>query len=233
MVMIKSVFIILFFLISCMTAIAQKWQPGRFTDIKGNTESGFIRVNPSAKGPIKGEGFIEFKEDNKANPFKLSASDLKSFVVAKDSFVVAHAPGNEAWAKNEFDFVKVEIDDEVKLYVSRGGKGGKGGIGGSGIGFEPGVGIGTGGYGGGVSGGVSIPIGGGGGGYSNEKTVYYYGANTAEMKRITNENFEDVMTDIMGDEPEVVDKIHAKVYVLANIDRLIAYFKQVKAARKN
>ena len=210
-----------------------KWLPGRFTDIKGNTESGFIRVNPSAKGPIKGEGFIEFKEDNKANSFKLSASDLKSFVVAKDSFVVAHAPGNEAWAKNEFDFVKVEIDDEVKLYVSRGGKGGKGGIGGSGIGFEPGVGIGTGGYGGGVSGGISIPIGGGGGGYSNEKTVYYYGANTAEMKRITNENFEDVMTDIMGDEPDVVDKIHAKVYMLANIDRLIAYFKQVKATRKN
>jgi hypothetical protein len=231
----RSILIILFFMLMIVSAKSQsnKWQPGRFTDIKGNTESGFIRVNPSAKGPIKGEGFIEFKEDNKANPFKLSASDLKSFVVAKDSFVVAHAPGNEAWAKNEFDFVKVEIDDEVKLYVSRGGKGGKGGIGGSGIGFEPGVGIGTGGYGGGVSGGISIPIGGGGGGYSNEKTVYYYGANTAEMKRITNENFEDVMTDIMGDEPEVVDKIHAKVYMLANIDRLIAYFKQVKAARKN
>jgi len=211
---------------------SSKWQPGRFTDIKGNTESGFIRANPSAKGPIKGEGFIEFRENDKSNPFKLSASDLKSFVVAKDSFVVAHAPGNEAWAKNEFDFVKVVIDDEVKLYMSSGGSGGrKGGIGGTGIGIEPGIGIGTGGYGGGisggVSGGVSIPIGGGGYG-SNEKTVYYYGANTAEMKRITNQNFEDVMTDIMGDEPDVVDKIHAKVYMLANIDRLIIYFKQVR-----
>ncbi|MDB4923628.1 hypothetical protein [Mucilaginibacter sp.] len=230
----RSILIILFFMLIIVSAKSQsnKWQPGRFTDIKGNTESGFIRINPSAKGPIKGEGFIEFKEDNKATPFKLSASDLKSFVVAKDSFVVAHAPGNETWAKNELDFVKVEIDEDVKLYISRGGKGGKGGIGGSGIGFEPGIGIGTGGYGSGVSGGVSIPIG-GGGGYSNEKTVYYYGTNTAEMKRITNENFEDVMTDIMGDEPEVVDKIHAKVYMLANIDRLIAYFKQVKAAGKN
>ncbi|WP_157740889.1 hypothetical protein [Mucilaginibacter xinganensis] len=209
-----------------------KWQPGRFTDIKGNTEAGFIRVNPSAKGPIKGEGFIEFRENDKTNPFKLSASDLKSFVTGRDSFVVAHAPGNEAWTKNEFDFVKVVINDEIKLYMSRGGKGRKGGIGGSGIGFEPGIGIGTGGYGSGVSGGLSIPIGGGGYG-GNEKTIYYYGANTAEMKRLTNENFEDVMTDIMGDEPEVVEKIHAKVYMLANIDRLINYFNQVKAARKN
>jgi len=41
--------------------------------------------------------FIEFKEDNKSEPFKLSASDLRSFVVGKDSFVVAHAPGNETW----------------------------------------------------------------------------------------------------------------------------------------
>ena len=40
---------------------AQKWQPGRFTDVKGNVESGFININPSGKGPIKNEGFIEFK----------------------------------------------------------------------------------------------------------------------------------------------------------------------------
>jgi len=34
----------------------------------------------------------------------------------------------------------------------------------------------------------------------------------------------------MGDYPDVVDKIKAKVYVLGNIDRLIAYFNQVKLA---
>jgi hypothetical protein len=211
---------------------SNKWQPGRFTDVKGNIESGFIRVNPSAKGPIKDEGFIEFRENDKSNSFKLSASDLKSFVTGKDSFVVAHAPRNEAWAKKELDFIKVAIDEDVKLYVSKGGSGGKGGIGGSGIGFSPGIGIGTGGYGSGVGGGLSIPIG-GGGSRGSEKTVYYYGANTAGMKRITNENFEDVMTDIMGDEPEVVDKIHAKVYMLANIDRLITYFKQIKTAESS
>jgi hypothetical protein len=195
--------------------------------VKGNIESGFIRFG-SGKGPIKNEGFIEFKEDNKSGPFKLSASDLRSFVVGKDSFVVAHAPGNETWAKNEFDFVKVVIDEDIKLYAAGGVKSG-----GRGIGIEPGVGagVGTGGYGGGVGGGISIPIGGGGRG-PYEKLVYYYGDNTADMKRLNDQNFEDIMSDMMGDYPDIVDKIHAKVYVLENIDRLIGYFKQVKAGEK-
>jgi hypothetical protein len=228
----RPILIILFFMLITISAKSQstKWQSGRFTDVKGNVESGFIRVDASGHGPIKNEGFIEFKEGNKANPFKLSASDLRSFVVGKDSFVVAHAPNNETWAKNELDFVKVSLDEDVKLYVTKGGKGS-----GSGIGFAPdiGAGFGTGGYGGGVGGGISIPIGGGGGGGSGEKTIYYYGASTAEMQRLTNQNFEDIMVDIMGDYPDVVDKIHAKVYVLANIDRLIAYFKQVKGTESS
>ena len=211
-----------------------KWMNGHFTDIKGNVETGFIRLDPSAKGPIKDEGFIEFKPDNKTNPFKLSASDLRSFVVGRDSFVVAHAPGNEIWARNELDFVRVVIDEDVKLYAANGGKG-SGGRRGSGLSVEPGIGVGggTGGFGAGAGAGVSIPIFGGGGGGSYEKTIWYYGDNTATMKRLTDLNFEDVMSDIMGDEPDVVDKIHAKVYILENIDRLIAYFKQVKASHTN
>jgi hypothetical protein len=227
--MYKRLSIIFFFILISILAHAQKWQPGHFTDIKGNVETGFIRPGGSGKGPIKNEGFIEFKEDNKTEPFKLSASDLKSFVMGKDSFVVAHAPGNETWARDELDFVKVVLDEDIKLYAAGGVKV----SGGRGIGFAPeiGTGIGTGGYGGGIGGGISIPIGGGGGG-SYEKLVYYYGENPAALKRLNNQNFEDVMCDMMGDEPDVVDKIHAKVYMLENIDRLIAYFKQVKAAHK-
>ncbi len=210
-----------------------KWLPGRFTDVKGNKETGFIRVNPSAKGPVKDEGFIEFKDDNKTNPFKLSASEVQSFIIGRDSFVVAHAPGNSMWGKKELDFVKVAVNEDIKVFVAYGG-GGKSGGGGHGIGISPdiGIGAGTGGYGSGVGvgAGVSVPILGGGGGGSYEKTAYFYGNNTAEMKPLTNENFEDVMTNIMGDYQEVVDKIHAKVYMLANADRLIAYFNQVKLA---
>jgi hypothetical protein len=232
----RPILIILFFMLAIVSAksYAQKWQPGRFTDIKGNVESGLIRFG-TGKGPIKGEGYIEFREDDKTNPFKLSASDLRSLVIAKDSFVVAHPPGNETWAKDQFDFVKVELDEDIKLYAAGAVKEGSGGSGFSvSPGISTGIGAGTGGAGGfgGVGGGVSVPIGGGGNGGIYEKKAYYYGESTASMKQLTDKNFEDVMCDIMGDEPDVVDKIHAKAYVLANIEKLIAYFKQVKAAHK-
>src|SRR4051812_7393874 len=99
----RSILIILFFMLTYVSAKSQKWQPGSFTDIKGNKVAGLIRENPSGKGPIKDEGFIEFRDDKKTNPYKLSASDLKSFIVGKDSFIVAHAPHNQTWSKKELD----------------------------------------------------------------------------------------------------------------------------------
>jgi hypothetical protein len=226
----RSILSILFFsaLLVSTKSFAQRWQPGRFTDNKGNVETGFIRIGGAGKGPVKDEGFIEFKEDAKSNPFRLSAGELQSFVMGRDSFVVAHPPGNETWGKNELDFVRVLVDEDLKLYAAGGVKTGGGG---SGLSFEPGLetGIGTGGYtGAGVDGGISIPIGGGGGDSYYEKSAYYYGDNTADMKRLNDQNFEDIMTDMMGDYPDVVDKIRAKVYVLENIDRLVAYFNEVK-----
>ncbi len=214
-----------------VSAKSQKWQPGTFTDIKGNKVTGLINDNPGGKGPIKDEGFIEFKDDSKANPYKLSASDLKSFTVGKDSFVVAHAPHNELWTKKELDFVKVELDEETKLYVAVVGMGTGGG--GSGVGVQPvgGVGLGTGGYGG-MGGGVAINVGGGRGSMGKVQTTYYFGANTAEMEMLTPINFNDVMSDIMGDEPEVLEKIRDNQFNLGGIQKLIAYFKQVKATHK-
>ncbi len=218
-----------------MQACAQKWFPGHFTDIKGNKDNGFIRMNPPGRPPVRDEAFIEFKEDDKSEPFKLSTSDIQSFVIGRDSFVVAHAPGNSSWGNREFDFVRVALDEQVKLYAARGGSGGGGG---SGFSFEPGIstGFGTGGYGSGfgagVGAGVNIPIGGRGrGGYGQTgKVVFYYGANTAEMQPLTNENFVDVMSDIMGDEPDVVEAIKNHRYGLGNMDKLIAYFNKVKEA---
>jgi len=230
----RSILSILFFsaLFVSTKSFGQKWLSGHFTDNKGNVETGLIKIGGSGKGPVKGEGFIEFKEDAKANSFRLSATELKSFVIGRDSFVVAHAPGNETWAKNEFDFVRVVLDEDLKLYAAGGVKTGNGS---NGLSVAPGLstGVGTGGYSGAaVDAGVSVPIGVGGGGGYYEKVVYYYGENTATMKRLNDQNFEDIMTDIMGDYPEVVDKIKAKVYVLENIDQLIAYFNQLKAADK-
>jgi len=227
----RSILIILFCMLIAVSAKSQKWQPGSFTDIKGNKVSGLIRENPTSKGPIKDEGYIEFKDDSKANPYKLNASDLTSFTIGRDSFVVAHAPGNSNWSKKELDFVEVVLDEETKLYGANVATGGGGGGRGVSVAPEFGGGIGSGGYGG-FGGGVGINLGGGGSGKGKVIATYYYGTNTATMQQLTPMNFKDVMSDIMGDEPDVVDKIQSGQFNINNVNKLIAYFKQVKAEHK-
>ncbi|RFZ90848.1 hypothetical protein D0C36_18025 [Mucilaginibacter conchicola] len=210
-------------------ASAQKWMPGYFIDIKGNKVEGFIYPNPGGKGPIANEGFINFKDSEKSEPYSLATSDLQSFVAGRDSFVVAHAPGNETWAKQEFDFVRVALNEEIKIYATRGA--GSGGGGGKKVHVSPGVGIGGGTYGASYGGGLGISIGDGGGGNRN-KLSYYYGGNTATMHHLTDENFRDIMSEAMGDEPEVVQEIQTGKYNLHSIEKLIAYFNKVKASHQ-
>lgn len=222
----RAAFVFVLALIA-QSASAQKWMPGYFIDVKGNKTEGFIYPNPGGKGPIIGEGFINFKDSEKAEPYSLATSDLQSFVAGKDSFVVAHAPGNERWAKQEFDFVRVVLNEEIKIYATRGA--GSGGGGGKKVHVSPGVGIGAGSYGASYGGGLGISIG-DGGGSNNGKMSYYYGGNTATMRHLTDENFRDVMSEAMGDEPEVVQQIQLGHYNLRSIEKLIAYFNKVKAA---
>jgi len=229
----RPILIILCLMLLSITAKSQSWQPGYFYDVKGTKNPGLIRVDPRGKGPIKDEGFIEYKENAKAESIKLSASDLRSFVAGKDSFIVAAAP-RQGWSKYDLDFVQVVVDAPLRLFIAQGSSGGGGGGFSPGLSIGAGAGAGTGGYGGGfgggVGGGVSIPIFGGGGGRGGGKAQYFYGANTAEMQPITNENFVDVMSEIMGDEPEVVEKIQTKKFGPNNMTKLIAYFKQVQAS---
>ncbi|MDB5032135.1 MAG: hypothetical protein JWP71_2856 [Mucilaginibacter sp.] len=209
-----------------VSAKSQKWQPGYFYDIKGTKNPGLIRIDPRGKGPIKDEGFIEYKETDKATPIRLSTSDLRSFVAGRDSFIVAASPKG-GWSKYDMDFVQVVIDAPIRLFEAKGSAGGSG----RGFSIQPGIGIGggTGGFGGGLGGGISIPFGGGGSG--STKPIYFYGANTAEMQPVTNDNFIDIMSEVMGDEPDVVEKIQTKKFGLSNIDKLIAYFKQVQGTK--
>ena len=229
----RSILIILFFLLITISekSQAQRWLPGHFTTIKDSIGTGLIRIDPPGKGLVKDEGFIEFKTDKKAKPFKVSAGNLKYFVIGRDSFVVAHAPKNETWPGKELDFVEVVLDEDIKLYAGYGGTGGGGGSGFSiGIGLGGGFGIPIGrNFGLGVGGGVDVPLFGSG---SYSGIAWYYGENTVQMFRLTDENFEDIMSNIMGDEPDVVDSIHRKEYGLGNMGQLVSYFNKMKAARK-
>ncbi|MCJ8209916.1 hypothetical protein MUY27_09360 [Mucilaginibacter sp. RS28] len=223
----RSILIILLLMLVVVSAKSQKWQPGYFMDIKNNRMDGLINPNPGGKSPVKDEGFIAFKTNKDANEIKLSCSDLKWFVAGKDSFVVAHPPNGVNWA-HELDFVKVALDEQLKLYVLNGSSG-KGS--GSGVHFSPGFGLGVGG-GSYAGGGVGISLGGGGGNGGRSKAVYYFGVNTAELTELNYQNFEDVMSEIMGDEPEVVEQIKAHRFGMGNLDKLINYFKQVKASHQ-
>ncbi len=225
----SAAFMALFILLSGQKASAQKWLPGNFVDVKGVKINGYIHPNPGGRGPFADEGFIEFKDEEHSTPYYLSARDLQSFVAGRDSFVVAHAPGNETWAKREFDFVRVAIDEPIKIYVTRGA--GSGG-GGKKVQVAPAVGFGTGTYGTSYGGGLGISIGGNGGGGNNGKLYYYYGENTATMQHLTNDNFVDIMSEVMGDEPEVVAQIKGNHFGINNIEKLIVYFNKIKASHQ-
>jgi hypothetical protein len=218
----------LFILLVAITAKAQ-FVPGFYYDINGEKVPGLINRFPSGKGIEKDEGFIEFKEVEKDRPQRLSASMIHGFIVGKDSFIVAHAPRyGGAWSKNELDFVKVVVDGPTKLYVMSGGSGGGNG-GGSRIQPMMATGIGTGGVG--FSPGLSINLGGrGGNGGGAVRNAYYYGENTTEMRALTDpKTFVDIMSDVMGDEPAVVEKIRDGTFDVSNVDGLVKYYNTIVA----
>lgn len=231
----RSILLILFLMLTFVSAKSQKFQPGFIIDRHDQKVEGLIRTNPSGKAPIKDEAFIVYKDGEKGTETRFSASDIKSYVIGKDSFVVAHAPHNESWTAQELDFVRVVLNEEVKLYVLNGGKSGGGG---SGFSFRPGVSIGTGigggGYGGvGLGTGVGVGIGGGGnGGGKQGRVTYYTGTTTAEMREVTVDNFNDAMGDVMGDEPKALEAIRSGKFTVGNINGLIEYFKKLKAEKK-
>jgi hypothetical protein len=217
--------ILLALILSTSATFAQKWQPGYFYDTKGNKVSGLIQSKPGGKGPVKNEGFITYKDNPKANEIKLSASDIRYFVAGKDSFIVAHPPAYEVWPKGDLDFVKVELDEPLKLYTYGGSSGGGGGFR-----VSPSFsgGIGTGGY---AGGGIGINLGSGGNGGGSSRITYYFGTGVGDMSQVTPMNFVDVMADIMVDEPQAVEAIQQGKFNITKMQGLINYYRQLKTSR--
>lgn len=222
--------LLLFVTFLATTAVKAQFVPGWYYDINGEKVPGLINRYPSGKGIMKNEGFIEFKEDEKSRPQRLSASMIHGFIIGRDSFVVSHPPVHGGpWTSNELDFVQVVVSGPTNLYMIANGSGGSGGGGGPRI--RPGIstGIGTGGVG--MGGGISINLGGGGGGNSGPaRNAYYYGETTGTMEMFKRETFIETMGDVMGDEPAVVEKIRDGTFTVDNIDGLVKYYKIIVAS---
>ena len=203
-----------------------QWDDGYFYDASGNRVIGQIVANPSGRSPQDSEGFILFRKDKGEEKEKLTASMIRSFVAGKDSFTVAHAPRSQEWTGRSIDFVKVLVDEPLKLYATTGGGNG----GGMSPGIRPSFGIGGGSFGAGVGGGLGISLGGGRGGRG--KSAYFFGDDANHLTELTRENFMPVMSEIMASEPEIAEKIKTKKYKYGKMDDLIFDFYKLKDAGK-
>jgi hypothetical protein len=226
----RSLLAILSFMLICVSAKSQDWEPGYIYDTTGVKQTGFIRF--AEKSPIKDEAAIVFKQAKNSPESYFTASAIKSFVMSRDSFVVATQPNNAAW-NDYYNFVQVLFDEnELKLYAFYGEPSGTASNEGSRSHFSLGLGFGGGfgGYGshfgGGVGAGFAIPLGGSNRSYP-AGTQFYYGINTSHMKPLNNQNFADIMSQILGDEPKIVDRLHAGKYDTGNMDKLLRdYYKE-------
>ena len=216
-----------FLLLVCASAKSQDWEQGYIYDTAGVKQTGLIRF--AEKSPIKDEAAIVFKQTKSAPDSYYTASALRSFIMSRDSFVVATQPGNAAW-NYYYDFVQVIFNDgELKLYALYDSPGEPVNGNGSNSHFSLGLGFGTGfgsygrHFGGGIGAGFAIPLGGSNRNYPTG-TMFYYGASTTHMKALNNQNFIDIMSEILGDETKIADRLHAGKYNLGNMDKLLRDF---------
>lgn len=251
----KSLLMLGILSIIAVSAKSQTWEPGYYTDVQGVKYAGIIRASPGGKGPIEGEGYIEFKDSEKGEVIPLSTSDLQYFVAGQDSFVVAKAPAKSNWSKVTTDFVRVVLNEDVKIYALRIADGMPASYKGSShtrkrstaaslllggystdrnsaiaqntIVTKDGLYKGTTAY--------TIPVAsntitsGPSKQGSNYKKLYYYGGAPSELQNITDANFKEAIVAVMKSQPKVAEYIVANPFGLDNIEALIAYFNKEKA----
>ncbi|MGV8880283.1 MAG: hypothetical protein ACOH2A_14785 [Sphingobacteriaceae bacterium] len=197
-----------------LLGLGNRWEAGHYYDVNGQKVDGFISRDPAGKSPQPGEGFIIYKAAKDAEKQKLSASMIRSFVIGLDSFTVTHNTHNELRTLNGIDFIKVLVNEPLKLYAANAAVGRA---------VSPAIGGGF-GSGGGIGGGVSINLGRGGA----SRFVYYYGTNPDMLTEVTHKNYVEILSEIMAGQPEAVEKIRKKTYKFNDLPKLIVYFYQLK-----
>jgi len=182
------------------------WQPGCYYDNDGVKNTGFITyyINEEfANSPA--QKFFLFKRNPNEIGVKVFAGNITSFVVARDSFVVS-----DSRILNETPFIQVAVNNPLKLYVARLPR------------HTPEFGLGTSIGFLSIAGETSFPY---------TKNKYYYGNNPDNLTLLTRKDFIDVMSKIMADKPEVVEKIQKKDYRYGDMDDLLVYYLTGKEPR--
>lgn len=174
------------------------FEKGYYYDLKDQKILGKIAKDASSRNVFADDNYILFKADTATDRIKLTPKMIKSFVIGTDSFTVSH--GDTA------QFFRVLINHPtLKLFSVSGFNG------------SIGVGAATGGGVGAVSGG-SI----------SKQTSYFYGPDADHISTMGRSNFFEVMSQLMADEPIIVQQIKDKVYRPSNINDLLAYYNNVK-----
>lgn len=198
----KKILLLLCIFSITFTAKAQlfrkTWENGSYTDTAGHKFSGLIFYALPEASVFKGKGDrLFFKINKDAAQQKIPSTLIRSFVISTDSFTVSHHPSLE-----KFPFLQVVIDHETKLYYSA--------ITQSSIPV----------IGGGLVGGAigAVALSGKGG------SAYYFGPDENHLTTLVHKNYIEVMSKLMADKPEVVERIRHKKFPSKSTANLITYY---------
>ncbi|RCH55277.1 hypothetical protein DJ568_08830 [Mucilaginibacter hurinus] len=196
----RSVILLAYLLITCFAAKAQLFS--------GSFKKGFYYNDTGVKvpGTIKPEQtFILFKQKGSSAEQQISAGDIKGYVIATDSFTVSH---NAILGKPHF--LKVLINNATKLYFYRADEK---------VNFET--------YAKEIPAGATTNFKKGTG--KERSKYYFYGKTPNALLLLNDQNFVEVMSGIMADKPEIVERIKDKTVNLDNLNEWVIFYNKEKA----
>ncbi|TWR27041.1 hypothetical protein FPZ42_08390 [Mucilaginibacter achroorhodeus] len=164
------------------------WDEGSYYDLQGVKHQGLISWTAPQKSLFNGDGDeIFYKTQKDADMVKIKSSELRSFIIGVDSFVVSK---NEIFKRKPFLNVLVNTNDTLKIYRSMEKR------------SSPGIGFGV-----GSIGAVTAMV---GASFNYTKKAYYYGKNPNNVIKIDNKNFTEVTSKILANIPLIVKEIESK-----------------------
>jgi hypothetical protein len=183
------------------------WAEGNYYDSTGRKTTGLIAWSAPDKLSKKPGDHIFYKPTSAAEKVRIETSDITSFTMGSDSFVVSHIS-----SINYAPVLRVLINRPIKLYYWS-----------AHVTSIPVAALGA--LGGALAGATVIS------GTSGGK-AYLYGPDANNLTVVTRKNFIDAMCSIMSNRPEVTMQIINKTLRFADIDDLLILYRTGKMPQK-